>query len=151
MTDVLYTAISTSYYDAMNSGKFCSNKSWAFTSSFVKWIFTELGYVRVIAHDRINVQDTWAISGKLLFATLNSHVIMDEFTRLSRNYPRRTFLEMVNFVYYIYHMSDDFLLGSHLTEVEFFNTAIKLLFLKCTHVWKRWIPLGIRLIRLWKS
>ena len=100
MSETLYSFISSSYEDTMHSGRFDSSQAWALTCSFVKRIFTEIGYARVIARDGVNVKDPWRTAGMFLFATLRAHVIMAEFMRLSiRDHPSIS-SEMVKFVCY---------------------------------------------------
>lgn len=100
MSDCLYTFISTSYEDTMHSNKFDSKQAWSLTSSFVKRIFTELGYVRVLARDGVNMDDPWNTAATFLFATLKAHVIMQDFMRLSiKDHPSIS-SEMVKFVCY---------------------------------------------------
>jgi hypothetical protein len=83
MSDALYTFISTSYEDTMHSWKFTKEQAWSLTSSFVKRIFIELGYVCVIVQDGMNLDNPWSTAATFLFATLKAHVIMQDFMRLS--------------------------------------------------------------------
>jgi hypothetical protein len=100
MSDALYTFISTSFADTRSSNKFSDEQCWVLTSSFVKRIFQELGYVRVMARDSVNISDPWSTSATFLFATLRAHVIMQEFMRLSiKDHPSIS-SEMVKFVCY---------------------------------------------------
>ena len=55
----LYTFIGTSYEDTMHSGKFDSTQYCKLTSSFIKQIFTKVGYARFSAMDGINIDAPW--------------------------------------------------------------------------------------------
>jgi hypothetical protein len=84
MSNALHTFITTSYEDIMHLQKFTSGQALSLVSSFVKQIFTELGYVHVTARDSINVKDPWSTAASFLFATLKAHVIMQQFMHLGR-------------------------------------------------------------------
>ena len=59
MSYSLYTFISTSYEYTMHSSRSDSNQAWKLPSSFVKQIFTEIGYARVSGRDSINIDPPW--------------------------------------------------------------------------------------------
>ena len=118
MSETLYSFISSSYEDTMHSGRFDSAQAWALTCSFVKRIFTEIGYARVIARDGININDPWRTAGMFVFATLKAHVIMSEFMRLSiRDHPSIS-SEMVKFVCYTQPSANTSDIISRLSAVE---------------------------------
>jgi hypothetical protein len=84
----------------MHTQKYDSCQAWSLTSSFVKRIFTELGYVQVTACDGVNVDDPWTTAATFLFATLKAHDIMQDFMHLSiKDHPSIS-SEMVKFVCY---------------------------------------------------
>ena len=118
MSETLYSFISSSYEDTMHSGRFESEQAWALTCSFVKRIFTEIGYARVVARDGINVNNPWRTAGIFVFATLKAHVIMNEFMRLSiRDHPSIS-SEMVKFVCYTQPAANTTELVTRLSAVE---------------------------------
>ena len=51
MSDSLYTFITTSYEDSMNSSCFDSHQAWTLTCSFVKGIFQKISHERAIVRD----------------------------------------------------------------------------------------------------
>jgi hypothetical protein len=123
MSDALYTFISTLYEDTMHSRKFTKEQAWSLTSSFVKRIFTELGYVCVIARDGMNMDNPWSTAATFLFATLKAHVIMQDFMRLSiKDHPSIS-SKMVKFVCYSRPAEDATDLLSHLSGVESLQQA----------------------------
>lgn len=118
MSDALYTFISTSFADTRSSNKFSDEQCWVLTSSFVKRIFQELGYVRVMARDSANISDPWTTAATFLFATLKAHVIMQEFMRLSiKDHPSIS-SEMVKFVCYSQPAQGASTLVTRLSAVE---------------------------------
>ena len=92
MPNYLYTFIRTSYEDTMHSGKFDSNQGWKLTSSFVKRIFTEVGYARVSSMDAINIDDPWSSGSSILFATLRAYYVMRTFLHFSIKYHPSIFI-----------------------------------------------------------
>ena len=43
----------------------------------------ELSHIRVIARGGVHIDDAWSTGDTFLFATLKTHVIMEQFVRLS--------------------------------------------------------------------
>ena len=123
MSDVLYTFISTSYEDTMQSGKFDGDQSWTLTCSFVKRIFQEIGFVRVVARDGIHVEDHWTTSAKFLFATLKTHNVMQKFMKLSIKDHPSIISEIVKFVCYSQPAADALELMTRVTAVESMQRA----------------------------
>ena len=123
MSESLYTFISTSYEDTMHSGRFDTQQAWTLTSCFVKRIFQELSYERVVARDGIQVGDHWSTAAKFIFATLRAHTVMSEFMKLSiKDHPSIS-SEMVKFVCYSQPSADASELLTRLNGVESMQRA----------------------------
>ena len=123
MSDAMYNFITSSYEDTMNAGKFDSKQAWTLTCSFVKRIFQELSYERVVARDGIHVDDPWSTSANFLFATMKAHAVMGEFMKLSiKDHPRIS-SEMVKFVCYSQPTADTSDLVSRVHSVESLQRA----------------------------
>ena len=123
MSDAIYTFISSSYEDSMNSGRFDSDQSWTLTCSFVKRIFQEIAYERVIARDGIHIDNQWSTSSKFLFATLKAHSVMQQFMKLSiKDHPSIS-SETVKFVCYAQPTADSTELISRISGVESLQRA----------------------------
>ena len=123
MSDALYTFISTSFEDTMHSGKFDQKQAWTLTCSFVKRIFQEIGYERVVARDGINVDNQWSTAAKFIYATLKAHSVMADFMRLSiKDHPSIS-SEMVKFVCYSQPSNDSSELLSRIAGVESLQRA----------------------------
>ena len=118
MSESIYVFITSSYEDTMHSGKFDSAQAWTLTCSFVKRIFTEIGHARVMARDGVNVKDPWSTAATFVFATLQAHVIMQDFMRMSiKDHPSIS-SELVKFVCYSQPASDASTLITRLAAVE---------------------------------
>ena len=93
MAHTLYTSISTSYENTTHFGKFDSTQAWNITSSFVKQIFSEIGYARVSASYIIKTDAPWSSVAGVIFATLKSHSVMIKFmnfpSKIIQVFPRR--------------------------------------------------------------
>ena len=100
MSHTLHTFISTSYEDTMHSGKFDSTQACKLTSSFVKKIFTEIGYAKVCARDSINVDVPWSSGSGIIFDNICDHSVMIEFIHFPIKDHPSIYSEMVNFVCY---------------------------------------------------
>ena len=70
----------------MHSSRSDSNQAWKLPSSFVKQIFTEIGYARVSARDAIKIDDPWTSGDGIIFATLYENSVMNRFMHLSIKY-----------------------------------------------------------------
>ena len=100
MCDSLQQFISNSYEDTMHSGRFDSAQAWRMVCKFVKRVFSEIGDVRVVARNGIDIEDKWTTSARFLFATLKAHEIMEAFMRLNiKDHPSIS-SEMVKFICY---------------------------------------------------
>ena len=123
MSDALYNFIISSYEDTMNAGKFDNKQAWTLTCSFVKRIFQELSYERVMARDGIHVDEPWSTSANFLFATMKAHRVMSEFMKLSiKDHPSIS-SEMVKFVCYSQPTADTSDLLTRLHGVESLQRA----------------------------
>ena len=123
MSDALYNFITSSYEDTMNAGKFDNKQAWTLTCSFVKRIFQELSYERVMARDGIHVDEPWSTSANFLFATMKAHRVMSEFMKLSiKDHPSIS-SEMVKFVCYSQPTADTSDLLTRLHGVESLQRA----------------------------
>ena len=70
----------------MHSSKVDFIQAWKLTSSFIKLIFTEVGYSRVSARDAIKIDDPWTSGDGIIFATLYENSVMNRFMHLSIKY-----------------------------------------------------------------
>ena len=96
----LYNFIRASYEDTMHSGKFDSNPAWKLTISFLRKIFTEVGYNRVSARDTIKIDSPWTSGSGILFSNIHAYSIMSKFMHLSIKYHPIISSDMVKFVCY---------------------------------------------------
>ena len=123
MADAMYNFITSSYEDTMNAGKFDGKQAWTLTCSFVKRVFQELSYERVMARDGIHVDDPWTTSANFLFATMKAHAVMGEFMKLAiKDHPSIS-SEMVKFVCYSQPTADTSEVLTRLHSVETLQRA----------------------------